>query len=135
MSGGGSKTTYDWEAANTYAEVSRDQWEDYKARFQPWEKEMISMAADDGSQDVEMAKSYAMDAVHDERNAMNQARTRMGVAPSREQTAAEGRRFSLDSTMNQANAANTARQHAEARRASVMSGGMSALGKATGRTS
>jgi hypothetical protein len=46
MGGSSPKQTesFDREAASQRAGVVREQWEDYKTRFQPWEKQMIAFA-------------------------------------------------------------------------------------------
>jgi|GEM_PF-2956244 hypothetical protein len=133
--GGSGKTTYDWEAANRYAAISRDQWNDYKKRFQPFEQELIDLAHNDGSEEIEMAKDYTQSSMDAQKASGELSLSRMGIGMTADQAKASDRSFGIEKMAATVSAMNDAAQHADDRRNAIMTGGMASLSQATGRSS
>jgi len=105
------------EAADRYARVSRSQWEDYKARFQPLEDELFQAFDNPGL--VQASLNDAGRAVEDSFFRANQNLemnlSRYGLAETADQKRAVDRNAELAKTATLASARNMVRQRAKDR--------------------
>jgi hypothetical protein len=130
MGGGGSTPeAFDRDASNKRAFLVRDQWRDYKQRFQPVENQIIN---DMGSgvhtrfnqEGVDTARR-GVDTAYAGAQAMeNRDRERMGMGLSDAQKAAQQTQVNMQKSASSANAVNTANQWDIDRRNAVVSGGL-----------
>ncbi|WP_031431831.1 hypothetical protein [Methylomicrobium agile] len=130
MGGGGSTPeSFDRDASNKRAFLVRDQWRDYKQRFQPIEDQIIK---DMGSgihtrfnqEGIDTARKAVDTAYAGAQSMENRDRERMGMGLSDAQKSAQSTQFDTQKSASSANAVNTANQWDIDRRNAVISGGL-----------
>jgi hypothetical protein len=134
MGGGGSQDipeSFDRQASLKRASLVRDQWNDYKARFQPVEQQLISdMGTGDhtrfNDQGVERAQQGTETAFNSSANTAMRDWSRIGQKPTQDQFQAQATNFNLKKSASMADATNTANQYDIDRKNEVMSGGLGA---------
>lgn len=130
--GGGGGSTQNYEASLPYALLAREQWQDYKKRFLPIERQLISEGTNDMQYltEPQMAKTAVDQAFANQPGAMARGLARTGV------TMTPGEQTASDQSLNMAKAstavaeANDARNNVWDRQNSIMSGGLSAVDRA-----
>ena len=112
-------------ASDTYAHLVREQWQDYKTRFTPWEDHLINLA--NGQEDNLLSEQRASNAVNNSfglaQASLGRDRSRLGITLTDEEKANETRLGAgLQSAATNA-AVLKARLHAKDRDNSLLSGG------------
>lgn len=132
MGGGGKQEvpeSFDRQSSMKRAALVRDQWDDYKTRFQPVEDQLIN---DMGSgihtrfnaEGVQRAQQGVETAFNSAKGSAMRDYSRMGQNVTGDQRKAMETGFNLEKSASMADATNTARQWDEDRRNAVMSGGL-----------
>lgn len=130
MGGDGSTPeSFDRDASTKRARLVRDQWKDYKTRFQPVEDQIIK---DMGSgihtkfnqEGIDMAKKSVDTAYAGAQSMENRDRERIGMGLSDTQKTAQQTQYDTAKSASSANAVNTANQWDIDRRNAVVSGGL-----------
>jgi macrodomain Ter protein organizer (MatP/YcbG family) len=130
MGGGGSTPeAFDRDASTKRAFLVRDQWRDYKQRFQPVENQIIN---DMGSgvhtrfnqEGIDTARKAVDTAYAGAKSMESRDRERMGMGLSDAQKAVQSTQMNTQKSAASANAVNTANQWDIDRRNAVVSGGL-----------
>lgn len=126
MGGGGGGTKQDFDASGQFANIAREQWTDWNARFHPYQDKLIQTLQ--SQPDLRTAivgartdSARAFDAASGEQS---RDLARMGVAMTDAQRTAVDRQSSLARAGLQVGLENSARQHLLDRDLSVMGGGL-----------
>lgn len=108
-------------ASDTYANLIRQQYADYKARYLPEQEKLMSLATDDSLMGAQLQRTSenAQNAINSANQAQNNQMGRMGVAT---QTNTNDNSSSLSSALAQASAKNGTRSAAEERNLSILAG-------------
>lgn len=108
-------------ASDTYANLIRQQYADYKARYLPEQEKLMSLATDDSlmSAQLQRTSENERNAINSANQAQNNQMGRMGVAT---QTNTNDNSSSLSSALAQAYAKNGTRSAAEERNLSILAG-------------
>ncbi len=118
----GSKTS----ASDTYAKLIRDQWDDYRTRFAPYEDQMIALA--NGQEDNLLSEQRAVSAAgagfNSSMGTLGRDRQRLGLGVSAEEAANESRMGAGLRTAAMVGAANKARLHSQDRDNMILAGGL-----------
>lgn len=126
MGGGGGSTTLTW-ADQTFAKVARDQWDDYKNRFRPVERQLLQdMTRGAPRQYVEavgMARDANRSAFGQQPGMLDRDLGRMGLALGADQRQALDSQRQLDQTSNMVANANAARLGVDDRIMNIIGGG------------
>lgn len=126
MGGGGGSTTLTWADQN-FAKVAREQWDDYKLRFRPVERQLLQgMTKGAPRQYVEavgMARDANRSAFAQQPGMLDRDLGRMGLALSDDQRLATDSQGQLDQTSNMVANANAARLGVDDRIMNVIGGG------------
>lgn len=116
-------------ASNTYAQLVRDQWADYKNTFAPYEQQLIDLST--GNADNLQSEQRATNAVNNgfatSLGTLSRDRQRLGLNVGADQVADESRLASTQKTGSLVSAVNQARLHAQDRDTAVLTGGLSSL--------
>lgn len=129
--GGGGGSTQNYEASLPFAELARAQWKDYKKRFMPFEKMLITQGLDANNyiQDVNVAKNAVDSAFSQQDGAFERNMDRMGVVMNpAEQNAIEDN-MARDKATTMVGEMNSARNNVWDRQNSIMSGGLSSVNR------
>lgn len=124
-------------ASDTMARLQRAEWDDYKARFEPYNQKLIGLATgdEDNQQAVAMARSSAGLSFANAQRAADQDRERYGTALNADELQANTRGLSHAKAVADVGAVNQARLAASDRDMDIMSGDMSSgLKTVTGNT-
>lgn len=130
MGGGGSTPeAFDRDASTKRAFLVRDQWRDYKQRFQPIEDQIIKNMGSGihtqfNQEGVDMARKSVDTAYAGAQSMENRDRERMGMGLNDAQKSAQSTQFDTQKSASSANAVNTASQWDIDRRNAVISGGL-----------
>lgn len=113
-------------ASTLIGQLSRAQWEDWKARFAPVIQELADEATDpNAAQDAAIQAKNAMGTAFDSAETINtQNRQKYGISLTPEQQAAQERISNVSRTAAMASAGNEARISALDRQQSILAGGM-----------
>ena len=130
--GGGGGSTQNYEASLPFALLAREQWSDYKKRFMPIEKMLISQGLDDSQYLTEpkMAKQAVERSFNAQPEAMGREFSRLGVTMSPAEQMGINNETQLDKTSAMVGLENDARNNVWDRQNSIMSGGLSAVNRA-----
>lgn len=130
MGGGGSTPeSFDRAASTKRAGLVRQQWNDYKARFQPVEDQIINDMGNGihtrfNQEGVDMARKSVDTAYAGAQNMENRDRSRLGMGLNDAQKTAQQTQYDTAKSAASANAVNTANQWDIDRRNAVISGGL-----------
>lgn len=131
MGGGGGGIRQDFESSWKFANIAREQYDDYKRRFRPVERQLQAIAGDSGTE-VKNALGFARSAADQQFDAApgESARdlARMGVTMRPEEQAAMLKGNEMAKAGFLAGAENQARLAVRDRRDQIMSGGMAQTG-------
>lgn len=111
------------------AKIAREQWEDYKYRFRPKEKELMNIAMDQGmyansdQEAIDTAMSEVGSSFDTSRGVEARRRSRYGITDARSE--ASKRRSGLAETAAKVGSANTARAREDRRERGALTGGLS----------
>lgn len=112
-------------ASETYAGITREQWQDYKSRFFPWQDQLIEMA--NGQTDNQLSEERAGNAVDmgfkTSMGTLNRDRSRLGLSMTGEEAANESRLAMGAKSGAKASALLKARLHAQDRDNALLAGG------------
>lgn len=113
-------------ASKLFGQLSRAQWEDWKARFAPYITELADMATDPNAaqEAADQARSSVGLAFDSAATINQQNREKYGIALSPEQQAAQDRIMNINRTAATASAGNEARISALDRQQAILAGGM-----------
>lgn len=128
--GGGGGTSQEFDATRLFGSIARDQWDDYKARFQPVQMELSRMT--NGAtlpQALGDATKSVNTAFDTQRQSNALALSRRGVKPTAEQQGVMARSMDASKASALGAAQNSARMHTFDRDRAVMSGGLSTLNR------
>lgn len=116
-------------ASNTYAQLVRDQWADYKNTFAPYEQQLIDLSTGnaDNLQSEQRATSAVNSAFDTSMGTLARDRSRLGLSVGADQVTDESRLASTQKTGSLVSAVNQARLHAKDRDTAVLTGGLSSL--------
>lgn len=130
--GGGGGSTQNYEASIPYALLAREQWQDYKKRFLPIEKQLISQGTSDAQYITEpkMATNAVTRAFDAQPGAMTREMGRMGVSMTPDEQSAANQSLQMAKTSAMVGESNDARNNVWDRQNSIMSGGLSAVNRA-----
>lgn len=130
--GGGGGSTQNYEASIPYALLAREQWRDYKRRFLPIEKQLISEGTNDYQylSEPKMATDAVNRAFNSQPGAMSRGMSRMGITMTPDEQAAADHSLQMAKTSAMVGEANDARNNVWDRQNSIMSGGLSAVNRA-----
>jgi hypothetical protein len=119
------KESFDRASAEHRAKLTREQWEDYKTRYQPWEDKLISFADDPTvkQQGVDYAKTAVDNTYNVGLGQYTRNRMRLGESPKLD--ALESRQLRLGKAKSMAQAVNDARNYADDRKEKVQTSGLS----------
>ena len=108
-------------ASDKYANITREQYADWKARYYPKQQELMSLATDDTlmNNQLERTSENAVNAVNTAEQAQTNQMARMGVANT---TNANDNSSSLNKSLAAAAAKNGTRDAAEERNMSRLAG-------------
>ena len=119
-------------ASDKYANIVREQYNDWKTRYYPEQQKLMSLATDNSLMNAQLnlTSTNAANAVSSAEQAQSNQMSRMGVAT---QTNGNDNSSSLSSALAQASAKNGTRSAAEERNLSILAGS-SARSYTTGLT-
>ena len=108
-------------ASDKFANITRQQYADWKQRYYPKQQELMSLATDDTlmNNQLERTSENAANAVNTAEQAQTNAMARMGVANT---TNANDNSSSLNKSLAVASAKNGTRDAAEERSMSILAG-------------
>ena len=108
-------------ASDTYANLIRSQYADYKQRYLPQQEKLMSLATDNSLMNAQLQRTSenTQNAINSANQAQNNQMARMGVAT---QTNTNDNSSSLSSALAQASAKNGTRSAAEERNLSILAG-------------
>jgi hypothetical protein len=108
-------------ASDTYANLIREQYADYKSRYLPEQKKLMSLATDNSLMNAQLDRTSenAQNALNTANQEQSNQMSRMGVAT---QTNGNDNSSSLSSALAQASAKNGTRSAAEERNLSILAG-------------
>lgn len=113
-------------ASDTYARLIRDQWDDYRTRFAPYEDQMIALA--NGQEDNLLSEQRAVSAAgagfNSSMGTLGRDRQRLGLGVSAEEAANDSRMGAGLRTAAMVGAANKARLHSQDRDNMILAGGL-----------
>lgn len=113
-------------ASDTYARLIREQWDDYRTRFAPYEDQMIALA--NGQEDNLLSEQRAVSAAgagfNSSMGTLGRDRQRLGLGVSAEEAANESRMGAGLRTAAMVGAANKARLHSQDRDNMILAGGL-----------
>lgn len=113
----------DEEAQLKYAEITRDQWDDYQTRFVPRENALIDAIGNKEMQGLEMARAGdAVDQAYDTTEKNNTMRAARTGGMSDEQRKAASRRMELGKAKTGSKTTNNVRQNIKDRDLNLLSG-------------
>lgn len=111
-------------ASDLMGQITRQQWDDYVARFQPYDKKLIDLAT--GQADNEAAIQRAREGVagaYDVANGtMQRNNERLGLSLANDESAAIANRSANSKALAELNVVNNTRLHAEDRDKQILSG-------------
>tara|TARA_B100000780_G_scaffold204576_1_gene145323 strand:+ start:622 stop:1149 length:528 start_codon:yes stop_codon:yes gene_type:complete len=118
-------------ASKTRAAISRDQWEDYKARFQPYEDRLAAIYKNGGLLEGEAEKipETVNQSFSTMRGIADRNLSRYGITPTADQAASRDRSSSLDQVLAQVDAQNNLMATADQRKDKIMTGGIDTMNK------
>jgi hypothetical protein len=130
--GGGGGSTQNYEASIPYALLAREQWQDYKKRFLPIERQLISEGTNDMQYltEPQMAKTAVDQAFKNQPGAVSRDLARSGVTMTPGEQAASDQSLNMAKAATSVAEANGARNNVWDRQNSIMSGGLSAVDRA-----
>ena len=118
-------------AGELNAAITREQWEDYKARFQPYEDRLAAIFKNGGLMEGEAeripeAGNQSFDTM---RGIADRRLSRYGIAPNKDQTTSRDRMASLDKAIASVDAKNNLWATADERQDKIMTGGIDTMRK------
>jgi hypothetical protein len=118
-------------AGEINAAITREQWEDYKARFQPYEDRLAAIFKNGGLMEGEAeripeAVNQSFDTM---RGIADRRLSRYGIAPNKDQTTSRDRMASLDKAIASVDAKNNLWATADERQDKIMTGGIDTMRK------
>lgn len=121
-------------AADTFAQLTRDQWSSYVKNFVPYEDKMISYATDPGVVPAAMSSAgLEVNAAFDNRQAATTRRiTGLGLSLNADEQAASTRSFGLARSLADVQGQNSARDATMARQQSILGNSMPRIGMGLG---
>jgi hypothetical protein len=126
---GGGGTVQDFGASQQFANVLMGQWQDYRARFVPYQNELLNTvnSRSMAEQDERFARTSVQQAFDAQRGAQTRDLGRMGVVMTAPQRAAVDQGAKLSASSQTVGSLNAARQHTLESDMAVMGAGMSSL--------
>lgn len=116
-------------ASDTFAQITRDQWADYKNTFAPYENQLIALSTGDADnlQSEQRAAGAVENSFNSSLGTLARDRSRLGVSIGSDQAADEKRLGATLKTASLVGGTNKARLHAQDRDKAVLTGGLSGL--------
>jgi len=116
-------------ASNKMARITREQWEDYKKRFQPYEDRLAAAYANGGllegeRERIPTAVNQSFDSM---RGIADRGLSRYGITSSADETNARDRSMGLNKSLASVDAYNTLYRVADERQDRLMTGGLSGV--------
>ncbi len=116
-------------ASDKMARITRDQWEDYKRRFQPYEDRLAAAYANGGllegeRERIPTAVNQSFDSM---RGIADRGLSRYGITSSADETNARDRSMGLNKSLASVDAYNTLYRVADERQDKLMTGGLSGV--------
>jgi hypothetical protein len=132
--GGGSPKQYesfDRQAAGERAELTKEQWDDYKTRFTPWEDKLIDFAGNDNieAEAIASAKTGVNTQFKTGLGQYERNQSRLGLGT--ELNGLESRTLALGKTAATAQATNDARRYTQDRKEKIQTSGLGAASSNT----
>lgn len=130
--GGGGGSTQNYEASIPFALVAREQWQDYKKRFMPIEKQLIKEGTNMGQyvSEPKMAQSAVNQAFNAQSGSMDRDFSRRGITMTPDEQAAANHGLEMAKTSALVGESNDARSNVWDRINGVMNGGLSVANRA-----
>lgn len=124
-----SAGTFNGQADNTLAQLTRDQWADYINTYPKYENQLIGMAMGDADnlQSEQRAATSVENAFAGSLGTLSRDRQRQGVQVNTEQAMDEARQGATLKTAAMVGGINKARLHAQDRDTAILTGGLSSL--------
>jgi|LWDU01.1.fsa_nt_gi hypothetical protein len=118
--------SFDREAAKQRAELTREQWDDYKTRFSPWEEKLIAFNQDENVSGLAQtrARGGVGMAFNSGRGQYARNQSRLGLGTTLD--ASESRTLALGKASATAQAVNDARTYTTDRKEKIMTSGLGA---------
>lgn len=125
--GGGGGSTQNYEASIPFALLAREQWQDYKKRFMPIEKQLISEGTNQGQflTEPKMAQNSVNQAFNTQSGSMSRDLARRGVSMTPDEELAANHGLEMAKTSALVGESNDARNNVWDRMNGVMNGGLS----------
>jgi len=125
--GGGGGSTQNYEASIPFALLAREQWRDYKKRFMPIEKQLISEGTNQGQflTEPQMAQNSVNQAFNTQSGSMSRDLARRGVSMTPDEQSAANHGLEMAKTSALVGESNDARNNVWDRINGVMNGGLS----------
>lgn len=125
--GGGGGSTQNYEASMPFALLAREQWQDYKKRFMPIEKQLIKEGTNQTQfiTEPKMAQTAVNQAFDTQQGSMSRDLARMGVSMTPDEQSASNQGLEMAKTSALVGESNDARNNVLDRMNGVMNGGLS----------
>jgi hypothetical protein len=123
--------SFDRQAAEERADLTREQWEDYKTRFSPWEDKLIDFAGDPNIKKdaVKQARLGVKGQFESGLGQYQRNQSRLGQGTSL--NGLENRTLALGRTAATAQATNDARRYTQDRKEKIQTSGLGAASSQT----
>jgi hypothetical protein len=118
------RESFDRVAAKQRADLTREQWDDYKKRYAPWEDKLVSFIDDPTTKQAGVDRATAAVNTTYKSGLGQYNRNRMRLGESTNNTALESRELALGKTKSMTQAVNDARSYADDRREKVQTSGL-----------
>lgn len=121
-------------ASDTYGRISRQQWEDYKARFGPVEQELMDYVNSPAALNAGVTQATTATAGAYDRGQQSAMRSMQGIGAtmSGDQQAAMDRKFKFSKNLAVTDASNIARMQGKERRMMALVGGSNSFSSIRG---
>tara|TARA_R110000803_G_scaffold106733_1_gene174817 strand:+ start:9264 stop:9836 length:573 start_codon:yes stop_codon:yes gene_type:complete len=116
-------------ASKTRAAITREQWEDYKARFQPYEDRLAAIYNNGGllEGEAERIPEAVNQSFSTMRGIADRNLSRYGITPTSDQSVSRDRMAGLDQVLAQVDAQNNLMATADQRKDKIMTGGIDTM--------
>jgi hypothetical protein len=116
-------------ASKTRAAITREQWEDYKERFQPYEDRLAAIYNNGGllEGEAERIPEAVNQSFSTMRGIADRNLSRYGISPTQDQSASRDRMAGLDQVLAQVDAQNNLMATADQRKDKIMTGGIDTM--------
>lgn len=130
---GSSDQPEQYEPQDTYAQkkraaLIREQWDDYKTRFHPWEDKLVDLSGNNEilNNATKFAQKSVDDSFYAQKGVIQRNNERFGINPNRIGNNADKRKLGLAKTLATVNAKNQAIDYAISRKNSILTEGLGA---------